>query len=137
MPEPVLILGAHSAIGRALAHVFGRAGHELLLAARRPERLADDKSDLELRYQVPVSTWAFDALAVDNHADFYAGLSPQPGIVICVFGLMHAQEEAEADWQKATEMLAVNFTGAASILHHAAAALAARKAGSIIGISSV
>lgn len=137
MSEPVLILGAHAAIGRALAHVFARAGHPLLLAARQPERLEADRQDLSLRYQVPVSTWAFDALDIDSHAAFYAGLAPRPAIVICVFGLMHPQAEAEGDWALAAEMLAVNFTGAASILHHVAQDLAARQAGGIIGISSV
>ena len=137
MAEPVLILGAHAAIGRALAHVFARAGHPLLLAARQPERLEADRSDLHLRYQVPVSTWAFDALDEASHAAFYAQLDPRPAIVICVFGLMTPQEDAQADWEQARQMLAVNFIGAASILHHAALDLAARRTGGIIGISSV
>jgi len=41
MRPVTLITGASAGIGRALAHVFAQHGHELLLIARREQRLAE------------------------------------------------------------------------------------------------
>ena len=46
----VLIVGATSDIGRAIARAFAGAGHPLVLAARRPEALDRDAEDLRLRH---------------------------------------------------------------------------------------
>jgi short-subunit dehydrogenase len=43
----ILITGASSGIGRELARVFGRNGHELALVARRKERLVELAAELE------------------------------------------------------------------------------------------
>ncbi|GAB4403475.1 MAG: SDR family oxidoreductase [Bacteroidia bacterium] len=137
MKEPVLILGATSDIARAFAHACARQGHPLLLAARQPDRLEADVQDLKLRYGVEVSAWAFDARAYDTHVAFWTALTPRPGVVVCVFGYLGAQAQAEQDWQMAQEIIDVNYTGAASILHHAARDMEAQGRGVIIGISSV
>jgi short-subunit dehydrogenase len=135
--ETVLILGAKSDIARALAHHYAKAGHPLYLAARRAERLEAEVSDLKIRYGATAQALEFDATDYGSHAAFYAGLSPQPDIVIVVFGLLTDQEEADKDWQTAQATLEVNFLGAASILHPIANAMEARGSGTIVGISSV
>jgi decaprenylphospho-beta-D-erythro-pentofuranosid-2-ulose 2-reductase len=131
---PVLILGARSDIGRAVAHVFAARGHPVQLAARDIGRLADDQSDIALRYGVPVSLHTFDALALDTHAEFVAGLPALPDIAICAVGLMGAQGDDPAQ-----DMLILrsNFEGPASILSALAVVFSARGHGTLIGISSV
>src|SRR3712207_8587435 len=47
--SPVVILGARSDIGRAIAKRYAEAGCSLVLAARRVERLTADRADLEMR----------------------------------------------------------------------------------------
>lgn len=136
-PETVLILGAKSDIARALAHHYAQAGHQLLLAVRKAERLESEVSDLKIRYGAEVQALEFDAKDYASHAAFCEGLSPQPDIVIVVFGLLTEQADADADWQKARAMLEVNYVGAASILHPIANAMEARGSGTIVGISSV
>ena len=70
--KPVLILGARSDIGKAVAHAFAAKGHAIQLAARRSEPLAEDAKDIEVRHQVQVTLHEFDALATGSHAAFIA-----------------------------------------------------------------
>jgi len=135
--SPVLILGARSDIGRAIAHRFAEAGYNLQLAARDHQRLEADVNDYSLRYGVNSQRYEFDALAFDSHAAFYEGLSPKPEIVIYVIGLYPDQAQAEQDWALSRRILETNFVGAASILHHVANEMADKGSGTIIGISSV
>jgi len=94
---PVLILGARSDIGKAVAHKFAALGHPIQLAARNASALEADKTDMELRYGASVSLHEFDALATDKHEAFVAGLPELPRIAICAVGLMGQQAENERD----------------------------------------
>lgn len=89
---PVLVLGARSDIGLAVAHEFAALGHAIQLAARNVGTLAADRTDLELRYAVPVTLHEFDALASQTHEGFVDGLPELPGIAVCAVGLMGQQE---------------------------------------------
>ena len=137
MAETALILGANSDIARAIAHQFASKGYNLYLAARNSSRLEPDVSDIQIRYGRDVQILEFDALDYDSHKQFYADITPKPDIVFCVFGLLGDQKKAEKDWNQAREIIAVNYEGAVSILHHIANEMEIRKKGVIVGISSV
>ena len=92
----MLILGAASDIGRAIAHDYAKGGAAIILAARDAERLEADAVDLRLRYGVAVSTAEFDVLDSARNGAFLDGLGALPDTVICVIGLMTRQEECEA-----------------------------------------
>ena len=134
---PVLILGARSDVGRALAHEYGRAGYPLYLAARQAERLRGDTADLSVRYGVKASLYEFDVLAFNAHADFVRSLPILPEIVICVVGLMTDQKAAEKDFAAAQAIMLTNYVGPASILGEFANAMEQRGFGTLVGISSV
>lgn len=133
--ETVLVLGATSDIGIAIARKFAAAGYNIQLAARKPEQLAAVKSDIEIRSGVSCSTHAFDAVKYDSHAAFFNGLKPD--ITIAVFGTMYEEEDAFNDWSLAETMINTNYTGAVSILNIAARHYTMQHIGTIIGISSV
>ncbi len=133
----VLILGATSDMAMALAHKFAGVGFNLTLAARNSARLAEAVTDLEIRYGTKVEAVNFDALDFDSHADFYQGLTSRPDVAICVFGYLGDQKTAQADFPEAEKIINSNYTGAVSILNIIANDFAQRRAGTIIGISSV
>lgn len=88
-----LITGASAGIGAALARAFARNGHELLLVARREQRLldlADEIAALGCRrpHCQPVDLQRHDA--VGQIADAMAGLGVEPEIVVnnAGFGLL-------------------------------------------------
>ena len=133
----VLILGAVSDIGLAAAHVFAAEGHDLMLAARRAERLEADAEDLRIRYRVAVSTHEFDALATERHGRFVAALPELPEIVLCVVGLLGEHAQSIADTARAVEVMRSNYEGPASILGEFANRFEARGHGALIGVGSV
>ena len=60
MPKTALITGASSGIGLELAHIFAREGHNLLISARREERLTDLRAELENKYNITVQCLVID-----------------------------------------------------------------------------
>ena len=133
--ETVLVLGATSDIGIAIAKKFAAAGYNIQLAARKPELLGPLKSDIEIRCKVACSVHGFDALKYDSHVTFFAALTPD--VTITIFGTMYEEEDAFNDWALAEGMINTNYTGAVSILNIAAKYYIARQKGTIIGVSSV
>lgn len=133
---PVLILGAHSDIGQALGRAYARQGRPLLLAARAPERLEADATDLRLRYSVEVRVLAFDVLDLASHRPFLDGLTAFPGTVVSVIGFMGSQADSEQDPAAAHVVMDSNYTAPALFLGEAANRLLGT-GGCIVGISSV
>lgn len=137
MSGAVLILGAKSDIGRAIAQAYGALGHPLQLAARDPHALEALATDLRVRHDVAVTCHGFDALDVAGHGDFVASLPELPEIAVSAIGLMRDQAEGERDPGAGLEVLRANFEGPALIFAHLANQMAARGSGCLIGISSV
>jgi len=133
----VLILGARSDIGMAVAHKFASLGHPVQLAARNVESLDRAKTDIEVRYRVPVSLHSFDALARATHAGFIDALPALPEIAVCVVGYMGDQSENEHDLDAASLVMRSNYEGPASILAELANRFEARGSGTLVGVSSV
>jgi hypothetical protein len=133
----VLILGAASDMALAIAKTFAEHKYTVQLAARDVNKLAAFRSDIALRYDVPCTVHAFDALNYASHAAFFEGLQPKPDVTICVFGVMYEEEDAFNDFSLTERMIDTNYTGAVSILNTAAKYYRAQKQGCIVGISSV
>lgn len=132
--SPVLILGARSDIGRALARAYASRGHAVILAARGD--IEADRRDLELRAGGSARAAGFDV--TDGAPDaFFAGLGEVPGTVIMVAGLLGDQDRSAADDGAATTVMDTNYAGPARYLLAAARAMAGKPNGCIIGISSV
>jgi decaprenylphospho-beta-D-erythro-pentofuranosid-2-ulose 2-reductase len=135
--ETVLVLGATSDIGIAIAKKFATENFNIQLAARKPEQLEPLKSDIEIRYNVECSIHGFDALQYHTHAAFFRSLNPKPDITISIFGTMYEEDDAFNEWDLTQMMIDVNYTGVVSILNIAAKYYTTLKKGTIIGISSV
>ena len=133
----VLILGARSDIGMAVAHKFASLGHPVQLAARNAETLERAKADIEVRHRVNVTLHDFDALAVDTHAAFVDSLPELPQIAVSVVGYMGDQSQNESDTSAASLVMRSNFEGPASILAELANRFEKRGKGTLVGVSSV
>lgn len=133
----VLILGATSDMGYAIAKKFAAEGYDIQLAARNPEDLRAFQSDIQIRYGKECSVYRFDALSFDSHIAFYESLMPKPDVCIYVIGYMAENEKVITNWNESLRTINTNYTGAVSILNLFAAQFAQRGSGTIVGISSV
>ncbi len=130
----VVVLGARSDIGRAIARRYAQAGRAVVLGARRAETLEADRADLEVRYGVAARVAEFDVLGEPDQ--FFAGLRERPGTVVMVAGGNGEQAVSEAEDAAADLVMRTNYTGPARYLLSAARAMEPH-GGCIIGISSV
>jgi len=138
MNANVLILGATSDIALAVAKAYAEKKHTIILAGRATEKLEILKSDITIRYSATVYTARFDAADThDKHQQFYNTLPVRPDIVVCAFGYLGDQAIAQNQWSETEKIIIANYTGAVSILNITANDFEQRKAGIIIGISSV
>ena len=84
----VLILGASSDIGYAIARHFAAAKYDVQLAGRNIEPLRAFQSDLQIRYGISCSLHSFDALRFDSHSSFYSSLR-SPDLIILFLSHQH------------------------------------------------
>jgi decaprenylphospho-beta-D-erythro-pentofuranosid-2-ulose 2-reductase len=133
----VLILGATSDIGFAIAKKFASEKYVVQLAGRNADQLKPLQSDIAIRHQVQCSVHSFDATDFASHISFYNALNPKPDVTIYVIGYMNDNEKVIVDWNEALKTINSNYTGAVSILNIVASDYAVKQAGTIVGISSV
>jgi decaprenylphospho-beta-D-erythro-pentofuranosid-2-ulose 2-reductase len=133
----VLILGATSDIGFAIAKKFATEKYNVQLAGRNIDQLKPLQSDIEIRYGISCSIHSFDAMKFETHQSFYNALSPKPDISIYVIGYMNDNDKVISDWNETSRTIHSNYTGAVSILNIIAADYAEKQKGTIVGISSV
>jgi short-subunit dehydrogenase len=137
----VVILGSTSAMARAAALEFGRAGYDLILAARDQEENEIIAADLRVRYGVDATPLAFEATDFERHPAFFAACRERlgdalEGVLLC-FGHMEDQVEAQRDFAMARRIIDANYTAAVSMLEIFARYFEERKGGFIAAVSSV
>lgn len=133
----VLVLGATSDIGIAVARRFAQEKYDVQLGARDVLQLSALQSDLTLRFNIVCTLHPFDATSFESHQKFYDTIDPKPEVTVCVFGYMNENEEVINSQDETLTTIHTNYTGAISILNIIALDYASRKQGTIVGISSV
>lgn len=134
LASPVLILGARSDIGRALARSYAAQGCEVILAARGD--VSSDSMDLALRTGAKVRAVSFDV--TDGEPDsFFDSLGVVPRTVVMAAGLLGEQVESSANDAAAQKVMDSNYNGPCRYLLAAARRMVNIPDACIIGISSV
>lgn len=129
----VVITGASSGIGEAVARIMSQNGHPLLLLARRVERLEALNLPDSLCRRVDVTDRDSLKLAIEEAEARYG----ETDCLINNAGLMQlgrADEQDPAEWDA---MIDVNIKGVLNGIYAVARQMKARKGGTIINISSV
>lgn len=133
----LLVLGARSDIGLAVAYRFAKQGFNVQLAARNAITLQENYSDINIRYNVKATFHDFDVLDIKTHDKFISSLPEIPDVVLSAVGSMGKQSEDELDNKKTIEIVRTNFEGVVSIFGTIANHFKERGSGTLIGISSV
>ncbi len=133
MKKLVVITGASSGIGEAIARRFSEEGHPLLLVARRVERLEALNLPNTLCEKVDVTDQASLITAIEKAEALFGPadvLVNNAGVML--LGQIDTQDAAE--WKR---MFDVNVLGLLNGMHSVLASMKARNSGTIINISSI
>ncbi|MFZ5722238.1 MAG: SDR family NAD(P)-dependent oxidoreductase [Pseudomonadota bacterium] len=139
MNRIVIITGASSGIGAALAREFARRGYDVGLMARRADRLDELAQELRqggTRVETGIVDVARDETvhaAVDALREKLGGLD----VFVANAGITAINRTGAGDISKDKAVFAVNLIGAIASLDAAAKYFRAQKKGTLVGISSI
>ncbi|GJJ70749.1 3-hydroxy acid dehydrogenase / malonic semialdehyde reductase [Entomortierella parvispora] len=133
----VLITGASSGIGEACARHFAQAGSNLLLAARRKERLESLKQELESKHSIKVTTFELD-VRVKAKVDAALQAFGDVDILVNNAGLVIGLDKLEDITEEAMDtMIDTNVKGLVFVTQAVLPGMRARNKGHVINIGSV
>jgi 3-hydroxy acid dehydrogenase/malonic semialdehyde reductase len=139
--KTVLITGASAGIGEASARAFASYGADLILCARREDRLTGLKTELENRFGVRVRIQVLDVRNREAVEAFAAGLEAQgtvPDVLLNnagkALGLHLLHEGLVEDWE---EMIDTNVMGLLYMSRCILPAMVRRNSGHVVNIGSI
>lgn len=136
----VLITGASAGIGRAFAEVFAEHGWDLVVTARRRDRLEELARTLGERQGTRVHVVAAD-LADRNAGEQIAANLAKAGIAIDGIvnnaGYAVPAKYRSSTWQQQADFIQVMVTAVAELTHRFLPGMVERRYGRIVNIASV
>ncbi|MGB0428329.1 MAG: SDR family oxidoreductase [Flavobacteriales bacterium] len=135
----VVITGASSGIGEALANVYAKSGYHLVLAARRLDLLQQLGNQLREKYQVEIRCIATDVSKeldcknlIDKTLEYFGYID----VLVNNAGISMRASLADLELDVLRRVMDVNFWGTVYCTKFALDALLKSK-GSVVGISSI
>jgi short-subunit dehydrogenase len=132
----VVVVGASSGMGEAMARQLARAGADVAIVARREGELTRLAGELPGK----LHPYVHDVSNVDEVPALFErierDLGPVDGLIYAA-GVMPKIDESEYAFEKDRAMVSVNLLGAMAWMNQAAARFEAAQTGTILGISSI
>jgi short-subunit dehydrogenase len=140
MTKSVVITGASSGIGAALAHEFASRGYNIALCARRIEKLESLKNTLSEKFSnIKVITSALDVNDLETVPTVLGEIKSSLGnldIVIANAGITGVRRRGSGDLTIDKSILQTNLFGAIATVDAAVAIFREQGFGHIVGMSS-
>lgn len=137
--ETVLITGASSGIGKALAELFAKDGSRLVLVARRADELEAVAAHLRQQYRVDALAFAQD-LCVPGAADVIFQKLDQAGwgvdVLVNNAGCGAHGEFQDIALERQLAMIQLNVGALVHLAHRALPRMAAQRRGAILNVGS-
>lgn len=139
--KTVLITGASAGIGKACAYAFAKEGANIIIGARRVERLEKIKNEIEDKYSVKVLAIKLDVTNREEVVTSIAGLNDEwKNIDILINnaglgrGLNKVVDDNPEGWD---EMIDTNIKGLLIVTKEVVKGMIERKDGHVINIGSI
>lgn len=139
MAKPIVITGASSGIGYELAKVCAAHHHDLVLIARREERLLELKAELEAAHGILVWTYGGDLTDVNTRQQFFDWTECQgiiPYALVNNAGFGDLTSFAASDWDKQNAMLQLNIVALTHLSRLYLPTMVAQGQGRILNVAS-
>ena len=139
MRKSALITGASSGIGLELAKTFAREGFNLVLCARREDRLMHLKQELEENHSTHVHVFVADLSkpdAPDTLFQFCENQNIQIDVLINNAGIGDYGFFSESDWNKTANMIDLNVRSLTHLTHLFLPGMISRGTGKIMNVAS-
>lgn len=141
MNKTIMITGATSGFGRAIAVRFAKNGYNIIITGRRKERLADLEKELLSYGKIKVLSLNFDvrkqnevATAIENLPDGWKAIDILVNNAGLAVGLAHIDSGIIDDWDK---MIDTNVKGLLYVTRAVSPLMVARNTGHIFNIGSI
>jgi len=139
--KTAFITGASAGIGEACARVFAREGYDLLLAARRIDRLEALSAQLTTEFGIQTHLLALDVRNADEVFDTFNNIPEQwkqIDVLVNNAGLSQGLDPIQSgdigDWDR---MIDTNIKGLLYVTRAVAPLMAARRQGHIVNLGSI
>ena len=134
-----LITGASSGIGATFAQRLAAQGYDLVLVARRQERLAALAAELQQRHPIAVETLVADLSNLADVQRVEARMAEIDALDMLInnAGFGTVGRFAEVELAKTMDMIHIHVTTSVRLCHAALPAMLARQRGAMINVSSV
>ncbi|MGZ8274407.1 MAG: SDR family NAD(P)-dependent oxidoreductase [Burkholderiaceae bacterium] len=136
----VLITGASSGIGEALAKRFARAGHGLVLVARTKEKLQALAAVLSAEHRITVSVEPADLTQPDAPRGLASALKRKRidvDVLVNSAGVLHQGQFAAMPAERHRELIDLNVTALTAMLSCFLPGMIARGRGRVLNVASI
>lgn len=137
-PRIAVVTGASSGIGAVYADRIARRGYDLLLVARREDRLRNLAAKLEQTYDIHAEALVADLEQEDDLARLESVLAGNPAIRLLVnnAGIARLSTVAETPVKDSLAQIALNIAAVTRLTHAVLPAFKERNDGAIINVAS-
>jgi hypothetical protein len=135
-----LVTGASSGIGRSMANLLAAKGYDVVVVARRAERLKLLKDDLEMRYGVRVEVLQGDLADPGTPRRIHEATTSSGTTVDFLVnnaGYVLGAEYAATTWEQQKNFLQVTVLGPLELTHRFLPAMLRHGWGRVINVSSI
>ena len=133
MPETALVTGASSGIGEQFARQLAARGHDLVLVARRADRLERLASELPTEAKVVVCDLAADAVSLGGRVQ---ELGAQVDLLVNNAGFGTSGPFLEHDPARDAEQVRLNCEAVVTLCHAFLPGMVERRRGGVINVAS-
>lgn len=134
-----LITGASAGIGRALAEIHASKGGNLVLIARRADKLEEIKSELEKKYDIDVYTIVKDLSKKEAPEEIFKEIKEKQfriDYIINNAGFSRQGYFHEIDWDIEESMIMLNVMATVKLTYLFLPQMISRKEGKVLNVAS-